>query len=387
MTERLYYTDSYLTRFSARVVERAAGGRRVYLDRSAFYPTSGGQPNDAGLLGGVSVEDVVDEGDRIAHVVAEPFTDDEVQGTVDWDRRFDHMQQHTGQHLLSAILADAFGYETLSVHFGPGYATLDLGLAAVPAAELREVEIRANAIVAANRPVGVSFEDAATARGLRKPSDRSGTIRVVTIDELDRSACGGTHVRATGEVGAILLRRQEKVKKAARIEFLCGARAIARSRADYEILSALALRLSASVDDLATIVPSQHEEMRVLGGEKRALEAELSAYRARERYEALAPDERGVRCLVDRRGSGKADDTRSFALAFCALPRSVYVAVTESPPSLLVAASDDSGVDAGRSLKEAVNAAGGRGGGSPRLAQGSLPTREALEVALTSLGL
>jgi alanyl-tRNA synthetase len=386
VSERLYYTDSYLTRFTARVVARGDDGRRDYLDQSAVYPTSGGQPNDTGVLGGVTVEDVVDEGERIAHLLAQPLPDDEVQGTVDWARRFDHMQQHTGQHLLSAVFADAFGYETLSVHFGPDYATLDLGVAVVPPAELRDAESRANAIVFENRPVGVSFEDAATATGLRKPSDRSVTIRVVTIDGLDRSACGGTHVRATGEIGAVLLRRQERVRKTARIEFLCGARAIVRSRADYEALSTLAQRLSASIDDLATIVPAQHEELRALDGERRALESELSAYRARERYDALVPDERGVRRLVERRGSGKADDTRAFALAFCALPCSVYVAAIESPPSLLVAASDDSGVDAGRSLKEAVSAVGGRGGGSPRLAQGSVPTRDALEMALTSLG-
>ena len=386
MTERLYYTDAYATRFTARVVDRSPDGARVYLDRTAFYPTSGGQPNDLGTLAGVAVADVVDEGDRVAHLVSGRLPDGELEGEVDWRRRFDHMQQHTGQHLLSAIFADGFGWETVSVHFGADYSTLDLGVESVPADALREAERRANAAVTANRAVRVSFEDAASATALRKASDRTGTIRVVTIDALDRSACGGTHVASTGEIGAVLLRRQEKVRKATRVEFLCGARAIGRARADYDTMSALAYRLSASIDELAAIVPAQHEQVRSLEAEKRALEAELSSYRARARYADAVPDGRGVRRVVDRRPTGKADDARALALAFCGLPKSVYIAAVDSPASLLVAASEDSGVDAGRALKEALAAAGGRGGGSPRLAQGSVPSREALEAVLVSLG-
>jgi alanyl-tRNA synthetase len=386
MTERLYYTDAYLARFTARVVGRSDDGGRIYLDRSAFYPTSGGQPNDVGTIGGVAVDDVIDEGDRVAHVVRDTIPDGELTGEVDWRRRFAHMQQHTGQHLLSALFADGYGWETISVHFGADSSTLDLGVEGVPAEAVRDAERRANAIVTENRAVRVSFEDAATATGLRKASDRSGALRVVTIDALDRSACGGTHVRSTGEIGAVLLRRQEKVRKATRIEFLCGQRAVSRARADYDALSALAQRLSASIDELPTIVPAQHEQIRLLEGEKRGLETELSAYRARARYDEVMPDERGVRRLIERRAAGKADDARALALAFSVLPKTLYVAAVESPPSLLVAASEDSGLDAGRILKDALSAAGGRGGGSPRLAQGSVPSREALETVLQSLG-
>src|SRR5512142_1795825 len=125
MTERLYYTDSYLRRFDAKVVDRSDDGRRVYLDRSAFYPTSGGQPHDLGTLEGIAITDVVDEDERVAHVLAAPLpAGDGVRGEIAWERRFDHMQQHTGQHLLSAVLADLFGYNTVSVHFGADLATL-----------------------------------------------------------------------------------------------------------------------------------------------------------------------------------------------------------------------------------------------------------------------
>ena len=201
MTERLYYTDAYLTTFPADVVDRAEDGTVVYLDRTAFYPTSGGQPHDTGRLGSSRVVDVVDEGDRIAHRLDGPVQPGPVEGAVDWARRFDHMQQHTGQHVLSAVLADLTGQATISVHFGREISTLDLDTPDLPPAQVVEAELRANRIVTENRPVEVSFEDAASAEGLRKASDREGTLRIVTIRDLDRSACGGTHVRASGEIG------------------------------------------------------------------------------------------------------------------------------------------------------------------------------------------
>jgi len=199
MTERLYYTDAYLAAFDANVVATSDDRMRVYLDATAFYPTSGGQPHDVGTLGGVAVVDVVDETDRIAHVLAQPLgPSSSLAARVDWKRRFDHMQQHTGQHLLSAVFEDLFGQKTLSVHFGPDYATLDLDTDAVSREQLVAAERRANDVVLENRPVTIAFEDAATASELRKASDRAGSIRIVTIEGIDRSACGGTHVRSTG---------------------------------------------------------------------------------------------------------------------------------------------------------------------------------------------
>jgi alanyl-tRNA synthetase len=384
-TERLYYTDAYLTRFTARVTGREDGGRRIYLDRSAFYPTSGGQPHDRGTLGGVAVADVVDEGDRVAHLLAAPLEATAVDAEVDWARRFDHMQQHTGQHVLSAVFADLFGYETVSVHFGPDYATLDLGVETVSAERLVAAERRANEVVTGNRPVQVSFEDAASAAGLRKVVAREGTLRIVTIDRLDRSACGGTHVRATGEIGPILLRRQEKMKKHSRVEFRCGMRAVQRARADFDVLTRLAVAASASVDELATLVPAQVAQLKAAEGARRRLEEELAGFRARALWEGLGADDAGVRWLVEHRTDGRADDVRALAIAFAALPRAVYAATFDEAKAILVAASDDSGVDAGQRLKAALAAAGGRGGGSPRLAQGSVPDAGALPGVLDAV--
>jgi alanyl-tRNA synthetase len=384
-TTRLYYTDSYLTQFDARVSSIEDDGRRVYLDRTAFYPTSGGQLHDLGMLGGAMVTDVVDEGERIAHLLAAPMLGDphEVSGTIDWTRRFDHMQQHTGQHLLSAVLEGLFGHHTVSVHFGRDYSSLDLDVESLGTDQVLEAERRANEIVAENRPVVVTFEDAASATGLRKATEREGTLRIVAIGGLDRSACGGTHVRMTGEIGAILIRKVERVRKAARLEFVCGLRAVRRARADFDALSRIAATLSAALDDAPALVSAQAEQLRVGDNERRRQERELAAFRARSLYDAAQPSARDVRIV--RHTAASMDELRSLSQGIISLSKAALVGTVADPPALLLAASEDTGVDAGRVLREAVTSAGGRGGGSPRLAQGTVPDRARLDQVVSAL--
>lgn len=392
MTERLYYRDARLRAFSARLVELEDGGRKVYLDRTAFYPTSGGQPHDLGTLGGISVVDVMDEGERVAHLLAVPLSiaaGSDVSAEIDWRRRHDHMQQHTGQHLISAVLEDRLGLRTVSVHFGPETSTLDVadaqGAGAVlePAA-LASVEERANEVVAESRVVTVTFEDAATVTSLRKPTDRAGELRVVTIEGVDRSACGGTHVESTAGIGPVLLRRQERVRQGLRIEFVCGLRAIRRARRDLETLTRIARGYSASIDDAATLVEAQAAELRALQGEQKRATESLAKYRAIELHAAATPNVDGLRVVVERLTSG-VDSARSLALAMSVLPRAVLVCASHSPPSILVATSADSGVDAGKTLRPILEGVGGRGGGSPRLAQGSAPSAAAVDQAVVLL--
>ena len=386
MTNRLYYTDAYRTTFSASVVDRSDDGLRIYLDETAFYPTSGGQPHDRGLLGSMTVVDVVDEEDRIAHVLSLPLdaARTRLDGLIDWNRRFDHMQQHTGQHLLSAVFEDLFGAKTLSVHFGPDYSTLDVDAESISRTQLVAGGERANAIVAEGRPVSVTFEDSAAASGLRKAPDRAGTLRIVSIAGIDRSACGGTHVRSTSEIGTVLLRSVEKVRKSTRIEFVCGLRAVRRARKDFESLAAIGASLSASLDDAAGLVAAQSERLKEGDNARKKLEKDLAVFRARERYDAATADASGVRTIVVR-DAGSIDELRALAQAAFSLPKVVVVGALNSPPSVLVAASEDSGVDAGKLLKERLAAAGGRGGGSPRLAQGSVPDLAAIESVVASL--
>ena len=375
-TVRLYYDDAYLTEFSSPVALRADEGRRIYLAETAFYPTSGGQPHDVGSLGGAPVVDVIDEGDRVAHVLAAPAAPgDRLDGHIDWARRFDNMQQHTGQHLLSAVLEELYGFKTVSVHFGDDVSTLDVDTETLGHDQVVRAEERANAVVAEDRPVTVSFEDASSASGLRKASAREGTLRIVSIEGLDRSACGGTHVRSTGAIGAVLVRRLEKVRKTMRVEFVCGLRAVRRARADWAALSSISASLSCALDEAAAIVQSQTTQLRDAESTRRKLERELGDHRGRELHARTSPDERGRRLAVVM-DAESMEGLRALAQVYATLPGGVLVGAVGSPPAMLFAAAEDTGIDAGKTLREVVTALGGRGGGSPRVAQASVPDAE-----------
>ncbi|MES2522701.1 MAG: alanyl-tRNA editing protein [Gemmatimonadota bacterium] len=387
MTDRLYYTDAYCAEFTAVVLAVDPASRHVVLDRTALYPTSGGQPHDTGMLGMVRVTDVIDEDERVVHVLESVdgiAPGAPLHGTVDWARRFDWMQQHTGQHLLSALCADGYGWPTTSVHFGDLYCTVDIAAPNVDGATLREIERRANSVITENREVTVSFEDAATAAGLRKPSDRGGELRIITIDGIDRSACGGTHVRRTGEIGSILLRRAERTKGATRVEFLCGARAVARASADADLLTRAARALSAAPDELPALVESQLQRLTESDRERKRLATELARPEAQAMWTAAAPDDRGVRRIVLTTGDAPVKDGEPLAQALVALGGCVVL--VRAHTGIMLAAAPDSGVDAGAALKAALSEVGGRGGGSPRSAQGSVADATAAARVSTLLG-
>ncbi|HLK65241.1 MAG TPA: alanyl-tRNA editing protein [Bryobacteraceae bacterium] len=382
MTDRLYYSDSYLCHFGATVVDRSEDGRIVYLDRTAFYPTSGGQPYDLGAIAGVAVTNVIDQEDRVAHQLASPLAEGPVECTVDWNRRFDHMQQHTGQHLLSAVFQESFGLKTVSFHMGAESATIDLEGGPVDSRIVQEAERLANQIVFENRPVSVAFQHAAEVQDLRKPSEREGTLRIVSIQDCDRSACGGTHVRATGEIGPILLRKSDKVRQTTRVEFLCGGRAVRRARADYDALYKTAQLFRAQLDEVPTLVGAQLESANASEKLRRKLEGDLAAYQGKELYETTPPGPDGLRRVSRRLERGSLEELRSLAQSFTSQPKAVFVAALTDPPSVLVAVSADAGIDAGKVLKAALTEAGGRGGGTARMAQGSVPSTSALDTVL-----
>jgi alanyl-tRNA synthetase len=377
VTDRLYYHDSYLTEFRARVVETSPDRQRIYLDRTAFYATSGGQPFDIGKLGGVDVTDVVDEDGRIAHQLSAPLETAEVSGVIDWPRRFDHMQQHTGQHLLSAVLVNMFNAQTVSFHLGVESCTIDVARSLDPA-QIRQAERRANEIVFENRPVTVGFEDSSKDLGLRKPTEREGEIRIISIQDLDRSACGGTHVKATGEIGPILIRKLDRIRGNQRIEFLCGLRAVKRARADFEAISSVARAFSAAPDEVPALVATQLEKLQESDKARRRLAAELAQARGRELYAATAPGPDGIRKVV-RRVASLTDELRAEAQSFTTGQKSVFLAMGENPPAIMLASSSDSGMNAGEFLKTALAKAGGRGGGTATMAQGSLPSKDLLD--------
>jgi alanyl-tRNA synthetase len=381
VTERLYYHDSYLTEFRARIVDASPDLQKIYLDRTAFYPASGGQPFDTGKLGCAGVTEVVDEGERIAHVLSGSLLNkpagEEIAGVIDWKRRFDHMQQHTGQHLLSAVLIELFDAPTVSFHLGADAGTIDISRPLEPN-QLRQAERRANQIVFENRPVLVSFEDSAQDLGLRKPTEREGTVRIVTIQDLDRSACGGTHVRGTAEIGPILIRKLDRIRGNQRLEFVCGMRAVERAQADYSALSAVARVFSSGLDDTPAMVSAHQEKLQESEKARRRLANELAQAKGRELHAATAAGPDGLR-KIQQRVATISDELRAEAQSFTAGGKAVFLALAEDPPSVLLAASADSGVNAGEVLKAALAEAGGRGGGNATVAQGSLGSKESLE--------
>jgi alanyl-tRNA synthetase len=388
MTERLYYQDSYLTEFRARVVEVSPdavspGRQRVYLDRTAFYPTSGGQPFDTGELGGSNVVEVIDEGDRIAHIVSDPLTQTEVEGRIHPGRRFDHMQQHTGQHLLSAVLLEMFDAPTVGFHLGAESCTIDISRVLEPG-QLLEAERRANRMVFENRPVTIGFQHSSGDLGLRKPTEREGEVRIISIQGLDRSACGGTHVRATGEIGPILLRKLDRIRGNLRIEFLCGGRAVARARSDFEALSEIARVFSAPLDETPALVEAQREKLQASEKTGRRLATELAEAGGRALYAETPPGQGGMRRVLRRVGS-LSEDVRAAAQSFTSSGPAIFLAVAEDPPAILLAISKNSGLHAADLLKPALAGAGGRGGGNAGLAQGSVPSKEALDALSATL--
>ncbi len=323
--------------------------------------------------------EVMEDGDRVVHQLdgdLEPGS--EVDGEIDWPRRFDHMQQHTGQHLLSAVVWNRWKWETVGFHMGKETSTVDFAVPNIAQEQLEEAEVLINASVVDNLPVSVRYQNAETVERLRKISERTGMLRLVEIAGLDLSACGGTHVRATGEIGSILLRTAEKLRGNTRVIFLCGSRAVAQCRRDQNALRNVARIFSSALDDVALTAARQSE--RLQEAEKGRLKAELAAaaHRGRELYRSADPVPSGLRfhqASVDE----LSDLVRMAAQSFVSGPLAAYLATATDPPSVLLAVSEDSGLHAGNLMKEALVIHGGRGGGAKTIAQGSLPGNDALQ--------
>ena len=376
MTDRLYYTDPYSREFDATVlsVEDSNGGARVQLDRTAFYPTSGGQPYDIGTLGGGHVVDVVDESDgRISHVVDAVdilHVGAPVHGVIDWVRRFDHMQQHTGQHLLSAAFDRLFGVRTVSFHLGVDRSTIDLARETTPT-EIEAAENEANRIVWEDRPVDIRFAtaDEATRLPLRKEPRREGILRLIDIEGFDLSACGGTHVARTGEVGLIAIASWERLKGGQRVEFLCGGRALGRFRSLRDTMSAAGRLLSTSTADLPNAIERLQAETKDQRRALTAVQTDLVRYRAADLASGGTTTPRGR--LVLSAVDADANGLKAMASAVVSRPGFIAVLVSPRTPNMIVVArSQDVDVASSHVLSELTGRFGGRGGGKPDLAQG-----------------
>jgi alanyl-tRNA synthetase len=369
-TERLYYNEPYLLEFDAEVRGTLDLGARVgvLLDRTAFYPTSGGQPHDVGTLGGVAVVDCYEDeqsGDIVHVLEGKPGTT-LVRGQIDADRRRDHMQQHSGQHILSRAFVELYGWPTLSFHLGVLTCTIDLGVESAGRDQLDRVEDLANRIVQENRPVSIRYvnEENIAEAGLRKATERTGEIRVIDVSGYDRSACGGTHVRNTHEIGPIQIAGVSRAKKQTRVEFICGNRVLRHARATHRALETISQTVSSRLLETPSAVAGvwqdfQQAKKRIEDLESQLLDHEAAAFPVGEAgYAVAAFKDRGIETL------------KMLAARIAKRPGTVVLLADQSDQLRVVfARAADSPLDVSAILKKTIEKFGGRGGGRPDLAQ------------------
>ena len=400
-SQRLYYADSFLRTFTATVeqvreVETSTDQPRwlVSLDRSAFYPTSGGQPFDRGVLVPVDqpdqcigVEEVSeDESGTVWHTVDRRLSPGaKVEGRIDWGRRIDHIQQHTGQHLLSAVFWHELKAHTVSFHLGAETSTIDLSIAPPDVGDLERVERIANELIAEDRPVHVRVasrdeaEAMLAAGDLRKLPEREGSLRVIEIGDYDLNACGGTHVRSTGQIGAIHVRRVEKVSRGVRVEFVCGLRAVRQARADAQVLAEATAMLSVGPAELVAAVGRLQLESKARAREVQKLRADLAVLEGAGLV-ADAPLEDGLRLLVRSWKDKDREYVKLLASRTAAAGVStvvVFAAEEADPVRVFLARSADLDFHCGQLLREELAKMGLRGGGSADMAQGDVPVAQA----------
>lgn len=398
MTDRLYYGDSFLYDFDAEVRSVAETPRpAVILDRTAFYPTSGGQVHDTGWLvvGDEKhrVTEVVDAEDgRVVHYLDAPVKDVQpgtrVRGEIDAARRRDHMQQHSAQHVLSAAFVRLFNMPTVSFHMADDYCSIDLDAPSLSKDQLESAERMANDIVIENRLVDIRSvtRDEAANLGLRKiPPTERDKLRLIDIRDFDLTACGGTHVNRTGQIGGVFLRKSEKVRQGYRVEFVAGQRAVATTRRDFNTLTETAALFSAHIYDVPQQARKSLDEIRSLRKEFEQSREELAAAQAAGLL-AETPDSESRKVVV-RTFSGR--DLNFIKMLAQKLTRQapavIALLATESPqPAFVFAQSPGQPHDMGKLMKETMAKLGGRGGGTKDLAQGGVPQSGGLAAALAA---
>lgn len=387
MSQHLYYEDAYTQQFAANVVAQVAdqGRRAVILDRTYFYPTSGGQPFDTGTLNGTAVVDVSlrDEDGAALHWVADEVALGGVTAVIHWPRRFDHMQQHTGQHILSQAFIQTAAAPTVSFHLGDDSVTIDLDIATLTEAQVTAAEALANQIVWENRPLRIRFVTLAEAQqlNLRKiPAAQNGTLRLVEIDRFDLTACGGTHVAQTGAVGLIKVIRQERMRGLTRIVFCCGGRALADYRLKNEIANGLTAQLTTGYTDLLPAVARLQEELRQAG---RLIKKQETMLLTAVAQQLLAGAEQAGETAVITQVFSDQDPAylRGLSSMLTAQPGVVVLFGLAGDKSyLLFSRAADAPGEMNRLLAAALAMLGGRGGGTAVVAQGGGAAATAVQV-------
>jgi len=389
MTKRLFYTDSYLKEFSGTVLEcrRIEKNPAVILDQTAFYPETGGQIADTGTLQEARVLNVLeDDTGLILHVLDRAIAAGPVAGRIDWPRRFDHMQQHTAQHILSQAFLNVANAPTLSFHMGAETSTIDIELAQPSASQMEEAQTLATHTVFENRPVHILTTDreGLGALGVRKDSQRDGEIRVIDIEGCDRSPCGGTHVRNTGEIGLIFVLGFERYKGGTRVEFAAGGRALKVLQKDHEILKQLARLHSVTPEGLPALAEKLAQERMSLNRENELLRDRVLEMEAAELIQSGTKTEHALRicnAFTDR----KLEAIKVLAMKLTAKDSVVAVLGIADTCQIVVSRSRDLHGNCGEAIKKIASELGGKGGGRPEIAQVGGFAPEAFDAWMSAL--
>ena len=394
ITEKLYYQDSYLREFDARILKKsllADGKFAIILDRTAFYPEGGGQPCDLGTLNGVPVIDVRTINEEIVHTTDGDPGEETVQGVLDWQRRFDHMQQHSGEHILSGILLANYQAENVGFHLSASSCQIDVTLPALSPEQAAAIEDAANAVIFANVPVGGRFVEQADLAGysLRKePGREFSQIRLVSVENCDCCPCGGTHVARTGDVGLFKLRGWEKRKNNIRLDFVCGGRALADYRLKHDLSRALSTRFSTPVEGVLPAVERTLEKLdanlALLSATRKAYHEELAA---RLLAEAGNPKGTGPHIVSRAFTNYAAGELQDFAARITAAGGSCLAAASDSETgrtSVLFAAAANPPLPMSELLKQTLTPIGGKGGGNAMSAQGGVQGGDAERILATA---
>ncbi len=401
LTDRLYYHDSFLREFDATVISCTPEGPRwkVILDKTAFYPTSGGQPHDLGTLGDALVVEVIDApsapggsgvanpGDphHVVHYTTAEVPAGRIHGQIDWPRRLDHMQQHTAQHLLSAAFIELFGFQTVSFHLGKEISTIDLAAPSVVPHQIEAAERRTNEIIFENRPVEIRFGTAQelAQSGIRKKVEREGILRAIEIDGFDRQPCGGTHLASTGQAGLILLRKLERSRDHWRIEFVAGYRALAAARADFATLTQAATLLSCALSDVPAGITKNIEDRRGNNSAIKRLEERLADLEARALSQQHPETSGGLRLIVATPPDATPAYLALLGAKLVAEKNLIALLLSRETGHVVAARSPELPQDLGATLRESLKEFGGKGGGAKHFAQGALPDPSQADAFIT----
>lgn len=382
---RLYLENPYQVEFEARVMEKTSyeGKSALVLDQTCFYPESGGQPDDRGMIHGVKVIRILEDEDSIIHVLEQEVSSPEVKGKIDWERRFDHMQQHSGQHILSQSFYELFGAETLSFHIGEQSSTVEIDLRKASEEEVESVERRANQIIFEDREIRSYFiqeKDAGTIP-LRKPPKKKGVIRVVEVSGFDYSACGGTHVRKAGEVGLIKIRSWERIRDNVRFEFVCGHRA----REDYawknRALRELSNKLTVDEKDVLSSVEKILFDLKSQKKIRRKMQEKMAQYEAQEIVQRAK--EKVIKKLYSDR---TAEEIKFLALNI--IRKGDFVVLLglkgEERAHLVISRSEAIDIDLRELLPVIFQLIKGKGGGQSSLVEIATEEKQSLEKVLNA---